>query len=328
MFFNAKANPENDLKILKPFLFLLAMMLLMRLAFIIIPILNLFKLNSSMCRDKKNFRAHHEEKKSRNLIIGGNKVKEGDYPYLAYLEIFYGNETFTKTQYCGGTLIDPNWILTSAYCVSDAKEITVVLGAHDITSPCWQGSVECHSIDIGEDVYMLPEYNFTYLESDFAMIKLPKPSPLTTAYVSWMSWLPTNKNTVTFVGRGGTSRDELRSDVPYETQAVVVSHDECEAIYNIYMGPDFGCAQGQGMYDTCNGDSGGPVILKPTDSSILDYIGDKDLLVGVISWMYSDECQSTSYKPIYYLRVAPAFSWIISVAPEIITTEFESSFAS
>ncbi len=46
------------------------------------------------------------------LIVGGTEVKEGDYPYLARIQI--GTEE--GYYFCSVTLIRQNWILSAAHC--------------------------------------------------------------------------------------------------------------------------------------------------------------------------------------------------------------------
>ena len=96
------------------------------------------------------------EEESRDLIFGGTEIQENDYPYLAYLSINKPNE---NTTFCGGTLIDPNWILTTASCVDTALNITAWLGVHNISSVnVSDPGVEYHSI-YPVDIYIYPGYD-------------------------------------------------------------------------------------------------------------------------------------------------------------------------
>jgi secreted trypsin-like serine protease len=260
---------------------------------------------------------------SRYLIYGGTEVREGDYPYLAFIDIIWENTTSTVHQYCGGTLIHPNWVLTSASCALDAVEIAVILGAHDVTDACDQGPpVECSSINIEKDVFTMPEYNYSDYNDDFALLRLSKPSNQDTAFLNVHYFLPGESDKLRIVGRGGTDENEPYSPVPMEKQVDFVSHEECELEYNEILHADLQCARSQGLSDTCYADSGGPIIIRPTDEGLLETTGERDILVGVISWGLVDEGCQTRTRPFFYNRVTSAFTWMITVAPEILESLF------
>lgn len=96
---------------------------------------------------------------------------------------------------------------------------------------------------------------------------------------------------------GPQSYELLRVDVP------VVSDADCALLLPI--DDTMICAGGELSQDSCENDSGGPLILEgSTDSD--------DVMLGVVSWGYG--CGMEGY-PGVYSRVAKARSWIETVAP-------------
>jgi hypothetical protein len=145
------------------------------------------------------------EEESRKLITGGYEVQDGDYPYLAYILYYIGNELY----YCGGTLIHRNWILTTATClnVDDVTNITAVLGAHNITTAddeYYAGeSIELHNI-ASDGVHVNPDYNDQTLESNFVLLHFTKPSNKTFPKLNDNFDVPADEDIVWTAGWGQT----------------------------------------------------------------------------------------------------------------------------
>src|ERR1044071_6307254 len=60
-------------------------------------------------------------------IVGGDRASIADHPYVVYLT------TADGFQFCGGTLVDDNKVITAAHCTAGKKpaDIMVVAGRED-----------------------------------------------------------------------------------------------------------------------------------------------------------------------------------------------------
>ena len=58
-------------------------------------------------------------------IVGGTVVTPNSWPWQVALK--YNGQLF-----CGGTLLDQNWVLTAAHCEYNTQTAIVVLGEHNL----------------------------------------------------------------------------------------------------------------------------------------------------------------------------------------------------
>ena len=261
-------------------------------------------------------------------VVGGHPAAPGTYGYVANVQIMgaFG---------CSGTLIAPQWVMTAGHCGSATGSLSMGLVP---TPAAWPpdaysiqlGSVyqdghggETHSVS---EVLVDSDYIVTSgTGNDVTLMKLDKPTtiaPMKIAAVGERSyWKPDVLATV--AGFGTTSEDA--SDPPDQMQVAQVPITTDEYCAQAYPGglsevPDDGsfdpktmlCAgYPQGGTDTCEGDSGGP-LLAPVGSAFR--------LVGATS--FGAGCAEPG-KPGVYARVAegPIREWLHSVAPEAFAPE-------
>lgn len=104
-------------------------------------------------------------------IVGGVEATRGSFPFISRLSICDGGCSL-----CGGSLIDTNWILTAAHCVTKnartlpASGITVTLGEHDTQLD--EGSEQRLKVS---EVFVHSSYTTTsngVERNDIAMLKL------------------------------------------------------------------------------------------------------------------------------------------------------------
>jgi len=210
------------------------------------------------------------------MIVGGTRASTATYPWVVYLASTSGS------QFCGGTLVKANKVVTAAHCVSgrSASSTRVVHGRDDKQSTA--GTVASvtriwvhpsyRSATAGFDVAVLT------LDRNISSATLPLATPSDTAlYAAGNSALILGWGTTS--SGGSASRYLLKANVPLTSDAT------CRTAYPQYSNSSMICAGfPQGGVDTCQGDSGGPLVF-----------GGK--LIGDTSW--GRGCAGAGYPGVY-----------------------------
>ena len=130
-----------------------------------------------------------------------------------------------------------------------------------------------------------PEYNTATTDHDFMLIFLegtPTAENVITVKLSSDPKVPSLGQDMTVMGCWGTTDTATESDILMNVDVGYIPNEECEAAegggetYNGKITGSMMCAMANGK-DSCQGGSGGPLVIKGDG-------GSADVQVGVLSW--------------------------------------------
>ncbi|KAG7385675.1 hypothetical protein PHYBOEH_008970 [Phytophthora boehmeriae] len=232
----------------------------------------------------------------RELIVGGETVPANTKTYIVGLR-----PTIDGDNFCGGSLITPTHVLSASHC-NEGGIRWVSIGSH-----FRNGTQDGEQIRV-RAIMNHPDFieNYPMYSNDFVVLKLEKPSSFKPVKLAAAddSDFEAGKWTTTM---GWGLDAEGNGTTPYELQRVDVQLVSDESCANFTTtDPTMVCAGGVEGKDSCNGDSGGPLIIEGGKST-------EDVLVGVVSWGEGgDTCARDGYFGMYS-RVSSARAWIDSI---------------
>ncbi|XP_015265198.1 PREDICTED: trypsin-like [Gekko japonicus] len=219
-------------------------------------------------------------------IIGGYPCNPHSQPWQAYV---------TGQYVCGGTLINPSWVVTAAHCYSG--NLVVRLGEHNLRYR--EGAERIRNV---VRIIQHPWFDRRTLNNDIMLLKLETPVP-----IDWNIRplrLPvqcSNAGTQCLVSGWGTVSSPQTSfpDVLQCANVRIISRQRCANSYPRRITDNMICAGIlEGGVDSCQGDSGGPLVCNRQ-------------LEGIVSWGLETCAQSN--HPGVYTRVCNYVDWIQQV---------------
>jgi len=196
-------------------------------------------------------------------IIGGDHADIGEYPFQVAL-LQHAVATRWNAQFCGGTLISPDTVLTAGHCVVGARaaDIDVLAGTHSLSPG--GGGIRVRA----RQIRLHPGYDDNTLEHDIAIIQLGQDLPSATvrpAIPGDLGLYPA-ATMATTIGWGDRDIARNTQDYPFhlrEVEVPIVSDGDCATAYPVGLFPGMVCAGDlvDGGEDSCYGDSGGPLMV-------------------------------------------------------------------
>lgn len=236
-----------------------------------------------------------------SYIVKGQPAAPGQFPFYALVRMIL---TDGRVGVCGGTLINNEWILTAAHCLTTlpgetVDEFEVYLGATNLTDLYEAGRV----IVTTKQAFIHPHNSGSI--NDLGLLKLEQPLQFT-AQIQAVKLLQNatilagTKLTAIGFGKLHSSDSSLAPGLQFAELEYMTKKD-CISTYPHlrYFRGDVTCAIRADRKSSCSADSGAPLIV---------YENGSPALVAGKSYIYHVGCYSI--KPELFCNFSIFMSWI------------------
>ncbi|KAJ0176010.1 hypothetical protein K1T71_008184 [Dendrolimus kikuchii] len=241
-------------------------------------------------------------------IVGGESSEPNIRPFQVALYLRIGRTG--ELNFCGGSLIGREWVLTAAHCCfQDGQQVDFVqaiLGAHSLYDRYENGR---RIVNVA-DIVIHPSWDPESFANDIALLKLANFIQLTDTIdvvrLPYLSIVSSN-----FAGMGATASGwgiaaegvTFVSPTLRERLMTVMTDTLCNTTFFNQLPNNIICGFSENA-GTCKGDNGGPMTI------FLNSTGET-ILVGVTSFISTSGCNDE--LPSVFTRVQRYLSWISDI---------------
>ena len=220
--------------------------------------------------------AAHRARSEGDRVVGGIDAPLGKWPSI--VAIFVDRPDHRPFNFCGGTIIGRQWVLTAAHCAAAMQKMGPSASFFVREGTQNLNASEKHDIDV---VGIVPNESYVAQATlnDIALLKLGNPAlaPRQKLISQTLSdSLVSDSRMSTVVGFGVTSEGGNVSVRLKQVDIPIVNQPACKQMYGADKITAANFCAGEIGRDSCQGDSGGPLFVANESG--------EQLQAGIISW--------------------------------------------